>query len=194
MTSYIKSKLTDMTSRCKSHLGASDFNHEATMTPMATESEPRWLDDEEQDTWLSLIGVLMKLPAALDAQLQRDAGVTHFEYMTMATLSQAPERTLRMSTLAASTESSLSRLSQVVSRLEKRNWVRRAPDPSDGRYTLATLTDDGWEKVRETAPGHVQAVRDYVFTPLTKAQIRQLTGIDNRILKAIKSDQAHPEH
>ncbi|NKY54281.1 MarR family winged helix-turn-helix transcriptional regulator [Nocardia vermiculata] len=161
---------------------------------MATESEPRWLDDEEQDTWLSLIGVLMKLPAALDAQLQRDAGVTHFEYMTMATLSQAPERTLRMSALAASTESSLSRLSQVVSRLEKRNWVRRAPDPSDGRYTLATLTDDGWEKVRETAPGHVQAVRDYVFTPLTKAQIRQLTGIDNRILKAIRSDQARPEH
>jgi DNA-binding MarR family transcriptional regulator len=150
--------------------------------------QPRWLDDEEQQAWLALASVLMRLPAALDAQLQRDAGISHFEYQVLAGLSMSPERTMRMSALAAFAEGSLARLSQVVGRLEKRGWVRRTPDPTDGRYTLAILTDDGWAKVVDTAPGHVEAVRGYVFEPLTRAQIRQLTGIGRRIMQAINPD------
>ena len=69
--------------------------------------------------------------------------------------------------------------------LEKRGWVRRSPDPSDGRYTLAILTDEGWAKVAATAPGHVEAVRRLVFDPLTKAQSRQLRDIGRRIMRAI---------
>ena len=146
---------------------------------------PRWLDADEEQTWLSLISVLIRLPAALDAQLQRDAGISHFEYQVLAGLSMAPERTLRMSVLAGFAEGSLSRLSQVVARLEKRGWVRRTPDPADGRYTLAILTDAGWDLVVATAPGHVGAVRDYVFDPLTKAQQRQLRDIGRRIMRAV---------
>lgn len=147
--------------------------------------EPRWLSSEERDVWLSLVAVTMKLPAALDAQLQQDAGLSHFEYMVLAGLSEAPTRTRRMSDLAGFTESGLPRLSQVVGRLEKRGWVRRSTDPSDGRITLATLTDEGWEKVTQTAPGHVEAVRALVFDPLTKAQSRQLGSIGKRIMGAI---------
>jgi DNA-binding MarR family transcriptional regulator len=149
---------------------------------------PRWLDDEERRAWLALASVLMRLPAALDAQLQRDAGISHFEYQVLAGLSMSPERTMRMSALAAFAEGSLARLSQVVGRLEKRGWVHRTPDPADGRYTLAILTEDGWAKVVATAPGHVEAVRNYVFDPLSKAQIRQLTSVGRRILKAIDPD------
>src|SRR5215813_11785009 len=108
-----------------------------------TREEPRWLDAHERETWLALASVLIRLPAALDAQLQRDAGISHFEYQVLAGLSMSPGRTLRMSVLAALAEGSLPRLSQVVARLEKRGWVRRAPDPADGRFTLAILTDDG---------------------------------------------------
>jgi DNA-binding MarR family transcriptional regulator len=90
-----------------------------------------------------------------------------------------------MSVLAMLAEGSLPRLSQVVSRLEKRGWVRRSPDPSDGRYTLAILTDEGWAKVTATAPGHVETVRRLVFDPLTKAQSRQLRDIGRRIMRAI---------
>lgn len=150
--------------------------------------EPRWLDDEERGAWLALVGVIMRLPGALDAQLQRDAGISHFEYQVLAMLSEAPGRTLRMSRLAAFTEGSLSRLSHTVSRLEKRGWVRRTPDPEDGRYTLAVLTDGGWEKVVATAPGHVDAVRGFVFEPLTKGQIKQLHDIGRRIVKAVEPD------
>ena len=147
--------------------------------------EQRWLSDEEQAAWRTLIAVTVRLPAALDRQLQRDAGISHFDYQVLAGLSEAPDRTLRMSALATLTESSLSRLSQVVARLEKNEWVRRTPDPTDGRYTLATLTTDGWDKVVATAPGHVEAVRTHVFDALTKAQISQLTTIGQRIMSAI---------
>ena len=90
-----------------------------------------------------------------------------------------------MSALATQAEGSLPRLSQVVARLEQHGWVRRTPDPRDGRYTLAILTDDGWAKVTEAAPGHVEEVRRLVFAPLTKAQTRQLGEIGRRIMRAI---------
>jgi DNA-binding MarR family transcriptional regulator len=147
--------------------------------------EPHWLDGEERAAWLTLASVVVRLPAMLDAQLQRDAGISHFEYQVLAGLSEAPSRALRMSQLAACSDASLSRLSQVVTRLEKRGWIRRTPDPSDGRSTLAVLTSEGWEKVASSAPGHAEAVRSLVVEPLTKAQLRQLTHISQRILQTI---------
>jgi DNA-binding MarR family transcriptional regulator len=150
--------------------------------------EPGWLDAEERQTWRALAKTLVRLPAALDAQLRRDSGITHFEYEVLALLSEAPGRTLRMSELAALAEGSLPRLSQVVARLEQRGWVRRTPDPADGRYTLAILTDQGGAKVSEAAPGHVQEVRRLVLDPLTNTQSRQLREISRRIMRAIDPD------
>ena len=90
---------------------------------MDTPQEPRWLDAEESQAWRALAKTLERLPAALDAQLRRDAGISHFEYQVLALLSEAPGRTLRMSELALWAGSSLPRLSQVVARLEQRGWV-----------------------------------------------------------------------
>jgi DNA-binding MarR family transcriptional regulator len=148
-------------------------------------AEPRWLDDDESQSWLALAGMLVWLPDALDAQLQRDAGLSHFEYQVMAMLSMSPDRTRRMSEVAELANGSLTRLSRAVDRLSKRGWVCRRPDPTDGRYTLAVLTDAGWDKVVQTAPGHVAEVRRLVFDPLTKAQARQLSDIGARIQRAI---------
>jgi DNA-binding MarR family transcriptional regulator len=152
----------------------------------------RWLDDEEKRAWFALASVMIRLPAVLDAQLQHDAGISHFEYLVLARLSTAPERTLRMSVLATLAAGSLPRLSQAVGRLEKRGWVRRSPDPADGRYTLAILTDEGWDKVVATAPGHVETVRGYVFDNISRAQVRQLTNIGERILSAVPPDETWP--
>src|ERR1700677_635024 len=155
---------------------------------MDAPQDPRWLDAEERQAWLALASALNRLPAALDAQLRRDAGISHFEYQVLALLSEAPDRTLRMSALATLAEGSLPRLSQVVARLEQHGWVRRTPDPADGRYTLAILTDQGLAKVTEAAPGHVQEVRRLVFDPLTKTQSRQLREIGRRLTRAIDPD------
>jgi DNA-binding MarR family transcriptional regulator len=145
----------------------------------------RWLTDEERQTWLAVLGLLVRLPAALDTQLQRDAGMNNFEYQVLAGLSDSPGRTMRMSDLALLANGSLSRMSHVVNRLEKRGWVTRTPDPADGRYILATLTDDGMAKLVDTAPGHVETVRELIFDPLTQAQSRQLREIGHRIMTAI---------
>jgi DNA-binding MarR family transcriptional regulator len=150
--------------------------------------EPQWLDADEQQTWLALASLILRLPAALDGQLQRDAGLSHVEYTVLSSLSEAPDRTLRMSQLAVLAESSLSRLSQLVGRMEKRDWVRRTPDPRDGRYTLAILTEAGWEKVVATAPGHAAEVRRLVFDSLTKAQQRQVRESARRIMRAVDPD------
>jgi DNA-binding MarR family transcriptional regulator len=154
--------------------------------------EPRWLDPDEEQAWVTMVAMLFRLPAALDAQLQRDAGLNHFEYLILASLSEAAERTLRMSALALLTEGSLPRLSQAVGRLERRGWVRRTPDPTDGRYTLAILTDDGLDKIVATAPGHVAEVRRLVFDPMTRAQSRQLREIGARVLRAVDPDGPRP--
>ncbi|GAA1478227.1 MarR family winged helix-turn-helix transcriptional regulator [Nocardioides aestuarii] len=147
--------------------------------------EPRWLDADERESWLQLARLLIRLPAALDAQLRRDADLTHFDYQVMAALSEQQTRSLRMSTLAGFADGSLSRLSQVVARLEGRGYVERSPDPDDGRYTVAHLTDAGWEKVVATAPAHVEEVRRLVLDPLTAAQVKQLRAIGDRINRAI---------
>ncbi|MCZ4535962.1 MarR family winged helix-turn-helix transcriptional regulator [Gordonia terrae] len=154
--------------------------------------DPRWLNDEERHAWMTLMSLIFRLGPALDTQLRRDAGITHFEYGVMVGLAQTPEHTMRMSVLAALTDGSLSRLSQVVSRLEKAGWVRRTTDPSDGRYTLATLTSAGHAKVEESAPAHVNEARRLVFDPLTKTQVRQLATIGRRILDAISTDDPSP--
>src|SRR4051794_19564055 len=146
------------------------------------------LNDDQLETWSALATVLEWLPAALDAQLHRDADLTHFEYGVMFALADAEDRTLRMGTLAGYSNSSLSRLSRAVTRLEAKGWVRRAPDPTDGRYTLATLTDDGVSKVEQATPGHVDTVNQLVFDALTQAQGRQLRDISRRIMTAIRAD------
>jgi DNA-binding MarR family transcriptional regulator len=143
-----------------------------------------WLTDEQQAAWRPFIALLLRLPAVLDAQLQRDAGITNFDYLVLSGLSESPNRTLRMSELAAIASSSLSRLSHVVSRLEARGWVRREPCPGDGRFINAVLTDEGWQKVLATAPGHVTAVRELLLAPLTEEEFKQLGAISAKVLAA----------
>src|ERR671933_212671 len=114
--------------------------------------EPRWLDDEEMAAWLALNGVILLLPAALDSQMQRDNGITMFEYLVLAMLSEAPGRTLQLKRLASVVNGSLSRLSHVVTRLEQRGWVRREPLAENGRVPMATLTEGGNAQGVESAP------------------------------------------
>src|SRR6478735_11291416 len=123
---------------------------------MAT--EPRWLDDQQLDAWKRLVAVVELLPGVLDTQLRRDADLSHFEYFVLAMLSEAPDRTLRMTALAGQTNATLPRLSHVVSRLEQRGFLTRSPCPEDRRATNASLTEDGWAKVVAAAPGHVRTV------------------------------------
>lgn len=149
---------------------------------------PAELAGDDLATWSALATVLEWLPPALDAQMQRDAGITHFEYGVLYALSRADDGTLRMSVLAGYANSTLSRLSRAAARLEGRGWLRREPDPADGRYTLALLTDDGRSAVAAATPGHVGTVHRLVLDRLTAAQARQLREISLRIARAVREE------
>jgi len=148
------------------------------------------LNEEETDSWLALIGTTMWLPAALDLQLQRDAGISHFEYGVMSALVRQPKQTMRMKVLARATNSALSRLSRVIDRLEKQAWVERRPDPEDGRVTLAVLTREGRRKVASATPGHIATVRALVFDRLSPDQIRELGVTLGTVVEAAGPDGA----
>jgi len=146
--------------------------------------DPRWLTDEQQQAWRRFVEVLVRVPAALEAQLQRDAGLTHMGYIVLFTLSERPDRQLSMSRLAKLVSASLSRLSHVVARLEAQGWVRRERDPEDGRVQISVLTDSGYAKVVSTAPGHAEAVQQLVFDRLTPAQVRQMVKLADALLES----------
>ncbi len=147
--------------------------------------DTKWLTKDELAAWVRLAAVLELLPGTLESQLRRDADLTHFEYYVLAMLSEAPDRTLRMTALAAQTNATLPRLSHVVRRLEERGLVERFPCPEDGRATNARLTTEGWRKVQESAPGHVHNVRQHVIDALTREQIGQLTAITDAMLRRL---------
>jgi DNA-binding MarR family transcriptional regulator len=149
----------------------------------------QWLDDDQQRTWRAWLTMAELLPRTLDAQLQRDAGISHAAYVVLAMLSESPSRSRRMSDLARRANQSQSRLSHTVARLEHRGWVRRERAADDGRGNLAVLTDEGWAVVQKVAPGHVDAVREAVFGPLTAEQTRALGDALEAMVERLDPDR-----
>ena len=151
----------------------------------AEQPSVKWLTDAEVDSWLSVVRLISWLPWSIDQQLRRDSHLSMVEYQVMARLSLHPGRTLRMSALADLANASLSRLSHLVKRLEERGLVRREPDPADGRFTNAILTDEGFRVLAEAAPGHVAHVRSLVIDVLSPEQLRRLGQVADRIMSHI---------
>ncbi|WP_026545562.1 MarR family transcriptional regulator [Arthrobacter sp. 35/47] len=145
----------------------------------------RWLSREEQDVWKRMAAVLELLPAALDGQLTRDEDLTHFEYFVLASLSEVPGRTLRITALASQTNATLPRISRVLTGLEKKALVERSECSEDRRAKNVTLTEAGWTKLVGAAPGHVEFVRGMVFDQLTPEQVSQLSDITTQLLKTL---------
>jgi DNA-binding MarR family transcriptional regulator len=141
-----------------------------------TDADVPWLDAEQVRVWIRLVAVMELLPAALDQQLQRDSDLTHFDYMVVAMLSERDDRTLRMTALSAATNSSLARLSHVVTRLENRGLVLRCPSADDRRATDVRLTEAGVQAVVAAAPGHVRNARHLVVDAIGEERFRQMDG------------------
>ena len=151
----------------------------------ADEEPVPWLSPAELESWLSVVRLLTWLPWSIDQQLQRDAKLAMTEYQVLAMLLESPEQRMRMSSLAEVTNASLTRLSHLVKRLEERGLVRREPDPSDGRFTLAVLTDAGFALLVSAAPAHVRHVRSLVVDALSHEQLRRLGIAAERIMSRI---------
>lgn len=144
--------------------------------------ETRWLDQEEQRTWRTFMVASRLLFEQLDRELQRETGVLGPSYEVLVRLSEAPDRRLRMSDLADRSQSSRSRLSHTIARLEEAGWVKRETCPSDGRGSFAVLTSTGFAKLEAAAPFHVQGVREHLFDQLDAAQLAELRKMSEQLL------------
>jgi len=149
--------------------------------------EARWLTRDQELAWRSLASMVHQLRAALECQLERDADLSFIEYHALARLSEDADHRLRMSELAALTNASLSRLSHLIKRLESWGYVQREPDPTDGRFTIASLTEAGYAKLVAGAPGHVACVRELVIDEFTSTELDQLRRLCDRIAARVDS-------
>jgi DNA-binding MarR family transcriptional regulator len=150
---------------------------------VAVKDEPRWLTAKEQSVWRAYLDVTRLLNDRLHRQLVDDSGLSLAEYDILVHLSEAQGLSLRMSQLADHVVHSRSRLTHTISRLEQRGLVRRDPCPDDGRGVLCVLTPAGFSNLAGAAPGHVDAVRQGVFDPLSPQQVTEL----GEALEAIRS-------
>jgi DNA-binding MarR family transcriptional regulator len=149
------------------------------------------LTDDEQYAWRAYLAATRLLNAQLDRELQRDAGIPHTYYEILVRLSEASGWRLRMSDLADASESSRSRLSHAVARLEEAGWVTREACPTDRRGAFAVLTQTGFDALAAAAPGHVEAVRRHLFDRLSPEQVTQLAQICDAIIDGLRADDPH---
>ncbi len=147
----------------------------------------RWLTEDELASYLPLAGVALRLGPALDSQLQRDSDLTHFDYLCLAMLSEAEDWVTSMSTLASRTNASLSRLSHVISKLEKRGWVARCRSEQSRRVTLVRMTEEGYAVLVAAAPGHVETVRSLVYDGLSGEDVAHLERLMVHVLDRIEA-------
>ncbi len=145
-------------------------------------SDTRWLNREDQRTWRTFMLATNLLFEQFDRELQRGAAMPAAYYEVLVRLSEAPGRRLRMSDLANRSQSSRSRLSHTIARLEATGWVDRETCSSDRRGAFAVLTEAGFAALEAAAPVHVESVRTHLFDQLTPCQLDELRAISERIL------------
>jgi DNA-binding MarR family transcriptional regulator len=150
-------------------------------TTQTTPSKTRWLSTDEQAAWRSFLAMQKQIRETLERQLQRDAGMPMTYYIILAMLSEAPDRTMRMTELAAIAGTSQSQLSHAATRLEDAGWIERRRCLDDKRGYLAVLTDAGFQVLSKAAPGHVESVRSVLFDALDPEQVHQLKEISDAV-------------
>jgi DNA-binding MarR family transcriptional regulator len=151
-------------------------------------SDVRWLSAEEQEIWRAWMTANVEFSAYVDRQLRRESGMPMAYYEILVRLSEAKERSLRMSDLADASMSSRSRLSHAVAALEKNGWVVRRPADGDRRGWVCELTDAGFAALAEAAPGHVTAVREKLFDVLTPEQLGTLRDVGRAISAGLREE------
>ena len=141
------------------------------------------MDPLESRAWLAIIGTAELLPAALDAQLQADADMTHFEFIVLTALRQSGP--MRMTQLAAASNATLPRLSKVVTRLETRGLVERTSGGADGRAVAVSLTGEGRRALVRATPGHIALVRELVIDRLSREQLEAMASALEPVVEAL---------
>ena len=146
------------------------------------------LTSDEEAAWRALGRLVIVLPRLIDAEMLRREGLTHSEYLVLVVLSEAPERSQRMSELTAQVPITPSGLTRLMERLERQGLVTRQQASGDGRGQVGTLTDAGFDRLRAAWPGHLADVRRIVLDNLSELDLPTFA----RALNAISAYEIEP--
>lgn len=149
---------------------------------MAT--QPRWLDEDEQELWRSIVSGFTKISRTIDERLQAGGDISSSEYAVLVTLSEAEERTLRLRKLCDELGWDRSRASHQVTRMAKRGLLTKRKCPGDARGVLVELTEEGMARLEDAVPDHVETVRRLIFDHLDPARAETIRGFFADVNKA----------
>ncbi|MEV0311388.1 MarR family winged helix-turn-helix transcriptional regulator [Nonomuraea fuscirosea] len=155
-------------------------------------TEPRWLDEREQQAWRSLMKMQDGLSEFLERQLRNRYGLSSADYQVLAHLSETPEGRLRSFELGRLLRWEKSRLSQHLGRMQNRGLVSRERCPSDQRGAVVVITPRGSDLIKVAAPQHVADVRDVLIDHLTAAEMAVLVTVGDKVgerLAALEREQ-----
>jgi len=147
----------------------------------------RWLDPAEERAWRGWLAMNELVRSQIARDLLTDSGLSDADYMVLVHLSEADERRIRLTDLAARLNWSKSRLSHQLDRMQARGLVRREECPSDARGTFAVLGAGGLAEIEGAAPKHVASVRRHLIDVLDADQVRQLAAIAERVVGHLDS-------
>jgi DNA-binding MarR family transcriptional regulator len=135
-------------------------------SPQASAPALEPLSGAEEAVMRAFGRMIVLLPRALDADLEREQRMSLSEYTVLRILSEAPEHRMRMSELAVACTMSLSGMTRLASKQESLGYLRREPCANDARGLNAVLTDAGLARLREAWPTHLASVRRHFFDHL----------------------------
>jgi DNA-binding MarR family transcriptional regulator len=148
------------------------------------------LSPEEEAVARAIGRAIIVVPRAIDADLMREQRLTLNEYAALMHLSEAPERRLRMSELAAECDVSLSGMTRIVGRLEVDGLIERVQCAEDARGSNAVLTDAGLARLEEAYPTHLASVRRHVIDHLGELDLVRLAEALRRFATASEGGPA----
>ncbi len=151
-------------------------------------ARPTRLTEDQRLLWKAYRDLYRELSGRLEAQLLADAGLSASEYAVLVPLSYAPDGLLRARELGTELGWDRSRLSHLVTRMEKRGLVAREECSEDARGSMVRLTDAGRAAVDGAAPEHSDAVRRYFFNPLSRDDLETLARVLDRLLDNLERD------
>ena len=146
-----------------------------------SEDDTLRLTTDERHLLRALRPGMAALMRDFDDDLQRALRLSHAEYIALMFLSEAPERTMRLSDLAELCQQSASAIGRTIKRLEADALVRREQSVRDARSVNAVLTDAGLARLEQAVPVHIASVRRHFFDQLEGIDLGKLAAAFQRI-------------
>ena len=140
------------------------------------------MDEQAMRTWRLFLKAHARITARLEEELRDESRMPLAWYDVLVQLSEAPDGQLRMQDLARAVLLSKSGLSRLVDRICTAGYLRREPDPTDGRGTRAVLTPEGRRALRDAAPAHLRSVERIFTDALTAEELVVMGAALERIL------------